>query len=428
MLVIYMKKVLVISFYWPPSGKASMHWPLKMVKHLPESGWQPYVVTVKDDTFTSRDESSLHEVSPDVKVLRTNFLDPFTLYKKFLGKAPDQPLVASEALSKTNKNLRHRLSLWIRMNLFIPDARAGWYPPAVREIGRLMKNEKFDAIITNGPPHTTHLIGKKLSKKFNIPLLSVFIDPWVDISYYKGQKRSAITFAIDKKLERAVMEQSSQVVVVTETLREYFVDKYPFLKDKIHVLYWGYNEDAFSGCNKTDSNEKVMLHAGNIYDFQNVPKFWKTLKAQLDKGTIDKLRFIGTVGPAIKKSIEEAGISNKTEYMGFLSYPDAVKQMCNAKYLFVCATEPRHVPGKLFEYLRTGNPILAFGDDNQEVKKILQETNAGMLFRYNDEVDEFFEKADSLHTNLDTVKQNFDREIIAKKLSSILNNIDKTQS
>ncbi|MGE5432846.1 MAG: hypothetical protein ACM3QX_17320, partial [Syntrophomonadaceae bacterium] len=149
-----MRKVLFITFFWPPSGKATLHWPLKIIKYLPNSGWQPSVLTVDEDTFSARDESLLKEISPDLRVIKTGYFDPFRLYRKFLGKSQDEPLVASETISKTNKSLNHRISIWIRMNLFVPDARIGWYPKAVAAGKEYLKNNKIDAIVTIGPPHS----------------------------------------------------------------------------------------------------------------------------------------------------------------------------------------------------------------------------------------------------------------------------------
>lgn len=417
-----MKKVLFISFYWPPSGKASLHWPLKMIKFMPEYDWRPSVLVSKEDSFTAKDESLLSEIADDLKVIKTDFWDPFVIYKKFLGKNKNESLVASEAMSKTNKGLKHRFALWVRLNLFIPDARMGWYRPAVKAASKYLENNKVDAIVSNGPPHIAHLIGKKLSKRFNIPLVPVFIDPWVDISYYIGQKRNSITLAIDNRLERSVMQHSSQVVVVTKTLKEYFMKKYPFLKDKIHVLHWGYNEDDFSRINNISTDEKIILHAGNIFDFQNIPEFWNEVKKQINNGKKLKLKFIGTVAPAVKKSISDAGLNDHTEYRGFLQYDEVLKEMSNATYLLVCATEPRHFPGKLFEYLRTGKTIIAFGNDNSEVDEVLMETNSGKLFRYDENAAEMFDDSVKFETNMEIVKK-FDRKVIAEKLAGILNKL-----
>jgi glycosyltransferase involved in cell wall biosynthesis len=418
-----MKKVLFITFYWPPSGKATLHWPLKIIKYLPEFGWQTSVLTVKEDTFSSKDESLLGEIDENLDVIKTGYFDPFNIYKMLIGKKSDEPLVTSETISASNKKLFHRLSIWIRMNLFVPDARVGWYRKAVKTARGYLMNNKIDAIVSIGPPHSSHLIGKKLGKIFKIPYIPVLIDPWVDISYYRNFKRNGFTLWLDNYFEKSVLENAARVVFVTKSSLEEYQKKYPWLKGKAHVLYWGYNEEDFLkvDCNKKPEQE-VLLHAGNIFDYQNPIFFWQTVKDEIEKGRDLKIKFIGTVGPAIKKIIIETGLSERTEYLGFLPYNKALEEMCNAAYLFVCATEKRHVPGKLFEYLRTGNPIIAFGDDNEEVKQILKEANAGRLYSYNDKAGEFFSIANSFETDLNIVK-NYDRKGIAEKMSGILNMI-----
>ncbi len=428
-----MKKVLFITYYWPPSGKASLHWPLQMIKYLPEYGWQPIVLTVKEDTFSGKDESLLNEIDPNLVVKRTNSLEPFTLYKKFIGKKKEDQLIASETISKTNKSITHKISIWLRMNLFIPDARVGWYFPGVKGGSKLLRQEKVDAIVSIGPPHSTHLIGMKLGKKFKIPHYPVFIDPWVDIVYYKDFQRSSLTLAIDNHLEKKVLKNSRASVFVTNTMKEDYVKKYNFLINKSHVLYWGYNEEDFKGLPpkprpkedvvKTSNNEvlqEVLVHAGNIFDFQNTPKFWQRVKNEIDNGRNLKIKFIGTVSPGIKQTIELNGLANYTEYLGFLPYNKMLQELSKASYLLVCATEPRHVPGKLFEYLRTEKPIIAFGNDNNEVKKILEDANAGMMFSYDNDAGEFFEKVSLFKTDLSKLEQ-FNRKIIAKDLGAILN-------
>ncbi len=414
-----MKKVLFITYYWPPSGKASLHWPLKMIKYLPEFGWQPVVLTVNEDTFSAKDNSLINEVPDNLKVIKTKTFEPFDVYKKFIGKKKNEQLIASETISTTNKKLSHRISIWIRMNLFIPDARIGWYIFALRAGRKLLKTEGIDSIISIGPPQTTHLIAHSLSKKFKVPHIPVFIDPWVDIIYYRNFRRSKLTLAIDNYLERKVLYNSTHSVFVTKTMESDYIKKYPFLKDKSHVLYWGYNEDDFEGLVTPMKNEEVIVHAGNIFDFQNIPAFWDSIKKENDNGRNLKLKFIGTVGPEIIKSIEAAGISKVTEYAGFLTYKEMLKELNNASYLLVCATEPRHVPGKLFEYLRIGRPIIAFGNDNDEVKLILSQTNAGMIFRYDDNGSDFFNKVKNCERSLDSIKL-FDRKKIAFSLSKIL--------
>jgi len=421
-----MKKVLFITYYWPPSGKASLQWPLKIIKHLPSFGWTPSVLTIDEDTFSQKDETFLAEIPDEVKVIKAKSFEPFNVYKKIIGKRKDEQLIASETISKKNKNLAHSFSVWIRMNLFIPDARIGWYFPAVKTGTQYLSKEKFDAIVSIGPPHTTHLVGKKLSLQFSIPHIPVFIDPWVDISYYKDFKRSSITLSIDNHLEKSVLKNAASIVFVTETMKNDYVKKYSFIKEKSHVLYWGYSEEDFSlppgPLSMEGGGKEIILHAGNIFDHQNPKYFWRMLKSEIDNGRNLKMVFIGTVSPVIKQSIRDSGLDQYTDYKGFLPYKKMLKEMTSANYLLVCATEPRHVPGKLFEYLRAGKPIIAFGDGNEEVRKILNETNAGMMFGYNESGKEFFDNNISFGTKQDLVFR-FERNVISEEMVKVLESV-----
>ncbi len=418
-----MKKILFITYYWPPSGKASIHWPLKIIKHLYSFGWIPSVLTVDEDTFSQKDYTFLNEIPQDVKVIRAKSIEPFNVYKKLVGKSKNEQLIASETISTINKNFGHRLSVWIRMNLFIPDARIGWYFPAFKAGTDFLKKEKINAIVSVGPPHTTHLIGKKIASKFSIPHIPVFIDPWVDISYYKNFKRSKITLSIDNRLEKSVLQNSAAAIFVTETMKQDYEKKYPAIKSKSYVLYWGYSEEDFklpmTSTAKQDE-EETILHAGNIFDYQNPKHFWRTLKKQIDSGRKLKIVFMGTVAPEIKHSIKEAGLNQFAEYKGFLPYREVIKEMLKASYLLVCATEPRHVPGKLFEYLRSEKPIIAFGDGNEEVKKILTDANAGMMFGYNESGEEFFKKNSTFKTDFNFIKK-FERKSITESFVKLIN-------
>ncbi len=416
-----MKKVLFITYFWPPSGKATLHWPLNIIKYLPSSGWQPEVLTVENESFTQKDESLMKEVDPGLKVYKSKALEPFDIYRRFTGKEKEEQLVASETISMENKSLPHKLSIWIRMNVFVPDARIGWYWSAVKKGKEILEQDNFSAIVTIGPPHSTHLIGMKLSKVYSIPYIPVLIDPWVDIIYYRNFRRSSPTLALDNYLEKSVMSQASSVVFVTKSTLEDYIRKYPFIKDKSNVLYWGYNEENFTGAKveSVSKDYKLLIHAGNIFDYQNPPYLWKRLKEIKNKEKI-RIKFIGTVSPVIKNEIENNGLSGITEFAGFLPYKEMLNSLMQADYLLVCATEKRHVPGKLFEYLRAGKPILAFGDDNAEVKSILDKTKSGMIFAYNEDPEEFFNKAYTFNTDLQIVKE-FARRNIATTFALLLN-------
>jgi len=418
-----MKKVLFITYYWPPSGKASLHWPLDIMTHLQNFDWKPIILTTKDETFTEKDESLLEKVNPNWEVIRTKANEPFNLYRKFIGKKPGEKLIASETISTENKSLVHKISVWIRMNLFIPDARIGWYFPAIQAGRKFLKKDKVGAIVSIGPPHTTHLIAKKLSVDFNIPFFPVFIDPWVDISYYRNFKRSRVTLIIDNHLEKSVLKKANKVIFITESMKEDYARKYSFLENKSYVLYWGYNEDDFKSLPLNplpkEGECKTIVHAGNIFDYQNPIMLWKEIKRRIESGEKFRIKFFGTVAPLVKNSIKETGLEEITEYCGFLPYRQMLNELFNADYLLVCASEKRHVPGKLFEYLRVGKPIIAFGNDNKEVERILQKTSAGRMYDYNDHVSSFFETKFNVELNSEKI-MDFNRKNIAAELSNIL--------
>ena len=413
-----MDKVLFISYFWPPSGKASLHWPLFVMNNLRKFGWQPSVLTADGDTFSHTDESLLKFVDPSMTVVKTAANEPFNLYRNFLGKKSNAPLVASETISSTNSDWKHKLSIWIRMNLFVPDARIGWYFSAVKGGRELINKERPNAIISIGPPHSSHLIGKRLSRQFGVPHIPVLIDPWVDIVYYKGFTRNPLTLMLDNYFERSTFRNAEKIIFVTKSSREDYQKKYPWIAQKSHVLYWGYNEENFT-VQKQPSEIETVLHAGNIFDYQNPEGLWRNIRSEIDNGRKMRVRFVGTVSPEIKRSISRAGLDEFTDYLGFLPYQQVVQEMMNASFLLVCATEKRHVPGKLFEYLRTGNRIIAYGDDNKEVGDILAGSKAGVLFPYKDDGKDIFARLQSFNPDAETAKV-YSRENIARQLAELL--------
>jgi len=421
-----MKELLFLTYYWPPSGKASIHFPLDLIRHLDRLGWKITVATVEEDTFTQKDFSLVDEIPPTVEVHKIKSFEPFNLYRKFTGKAEGEPLIASETISRENKSIAHKISIWLRMNLFVPDARVGWYPYAVSFLKKIMKHKTFDALLSMGPPHSTHLIGKRLSKKFNVPHIPILIDPWVDIVYYQDFKRNWLTLNIDKSLEKSVMSHARHVVFVTETTRSDFIVKHPSLKEKSTVLYWGYNEDAFAKQEKEkrDNSAIVITHAGNIFDYQNPIRLWEYLRNQIIEGKNYKIQFIGTVSPGIKESIKQNNLESVTEFLGFLPYNQVITKLCNSDVLLVCTTEKRHVPGKLFEYFRTQNPILCFGDENEEVKELLQNGRAGKFVHYTESGCELLENLSTYRCELSYAKK-FDRKTSAEILARIVEHLKR---
>ncbi len=420
-----MRNILFLSYYWPPSGKAALHWPLKMIQYLPSLGWQPAVITVEEDSFSEKDNSLLKDIPDNLKIIKTPQFDVFKIYRKITGRKLGEPLSISETVSNKNNSPAQKLSLWMRMNIFIPDARIGWYSYGVKAAIKLIREyesegKKIDMIFSLGTPHSTHLIAKKVSHISKIPYTAFLSDPWVDQAYYKSFNRSALSIKIDRILESSVMKTASKIIFVTQTARQSFIERYPEIEAKSYVLFWGYDESKFRSYNPkkhSSSDEKFILHTGNMADFQNPEAFWQLIKSKNEKGANYKIHFTGTVGPAVINSLERAGLKDYYKIKGFLQYNDLIKEFDEADILLVCPYDKNHIPGKLFEYLRAGKPIIAFCDDNPEVASILNNSGAGMLFSFSESGSEFFDK--KFEPDL-TEAQKYERKNIATQLSEIL--------
>ena len=183
-----MRRVLIITYYWPPSGGSGVQRWLKMSKYLPENGWQPVIYTADDAEYPVEDKSLEKDVAPETEVIRRPIVEPYSFYKKFLGIKKGEKVKAgfiNEGAKKTG--WKESLSVWLRGNLFIPDARCWWIKPSVRYLKKYLKEHPVDAMISTGPPHSMHLIARALHKKFNIPWVADFRDPWTDIDFYKDQ-------------------------------------------------------------------------------------------------------------------------------------------------------------------------------------------------------------------------------------------------
>jgi glycosyltransferase involved in cell wall biosynthesis len=235
-------------------------------------------------------------------------------------------------------------------------------------------------------------------------------------------KRSALTRAIDNHLEKSVVDHASLNVFVTPATKEDFIKKYPEIAGKSDVLYWGYDADAFNNIpipEKKTGHVKTLVHAGNIFDFQNPVKLWEVIAARINSGRHMKIKFIGTVSPLVKKSIAEAGLENITEYTGYLPYHTMLTELLAADYLLVCATERRHIPGKLYEYMHAGNPIIAFADDNPDIEGLLKKTGTGILYSYSEVPKDFFERADNLKPDKEAVLA-YDRRRLTAYFAKLL--------
>ena len=378
-----MKRVLIITYYWPPSGGSGVQRWLKMSKYLPENGWQPVIYTAEDAEYPVEDQSLMNDVAPEAEVIRRPIVEPYTFYKKFLGIKKGEKVKAgfvNDGAKKTG--WKENLSVWLRGNLFIPDARCWWIRPSVRFLKRYLKEHPVDAIISTGPPHSMHLIAKELHKKFNIPWVADFRDPWTDIDFYKDLKLTRRSDRKHHRLERQVLSEATRVVTVgwdcAKGLENHGANN-------VAVITNGYDFFDISNENYQKTSILTMSHIGIIGANRNPEMFWEAI-SELDIPM--KIRLIGQIDNSVIESIKRHNIENYVEIIPYIPHNQVIEeqQKSDVLLLFVNNTPNAKgiLTGKLFEYIASDRPILSIGPENGDSARILNETQSGVTVDFND--------------------------------------------
>ena len=380
-----MKKVLIITYYWPPAGGPGVQRVLKFAKYLPQFGWQPIVLTVKDGEFIARDESLSEDIPKNVKVFKTSSIEPNTIYKRFVGM--DQNAILPDAvLTQKDVSWKKKIANWIRMNLFIPDAKIGWKPFAVSEGKQIIKEEKPDIIFSTSPPPTVHLIAQKLSRLSNIPWVADFRDPWTNIHYYKNQSMTRLTSGLDKKLESEVLRQANRVTVVNKG----FFDKTDEFTE--HIISNGFDSDDLTPGEVPVGNKKFTIrYVGSFKIRQYVDSFFRILKeisGSTDRDVV-KFEIIGNLDPLVKKEIVKLNLKIEFNFTGYMEHKKALALSGSSDLLclFIGKSDvsANLLSGKVFEYLMVKKPILAYGPVGGAADRLLSSTGSGKLFDYQDQ-------------------------------------------
>lgn len=375
--------MLIFTYYFPPAGGVAVQRFLKFSKFLPQFGWEPIVVTVANGSYPYYDESLLKEISPVLKVYRTKTFEPFEFYNLLKGKR-GKALPVVTVGDGEKKSVFQRVSEYVRANFFIPDARKGWVPYAVKQAEKILRTEQIDAIITTGPPHSTHLIGLELKKKYGVKWLADFRDPWTKIFYNNILPRTKATIEADKKLEYKVLTNADMVTVISPGLQREFTQT----AKKCCVIYNGYDEEDFQptdyGTQLTD--KFTIRYVGNLMASENPENFWKAVAALHKEGKQIKIELIGRTDRLVRESIRTAGIDTICEYKNFVSHKEATRlmQTCNL-LLFLIPKVPDNkliLTGKLFEYLGSGTPLISFGPVDGDAAQILKQTGRKPMIDY----------------------------------------------
>ncbi|HTH55602.1 MAG TPA: glycosyltransferase [Cyclobacteriaceae bacterium] len=379
------KRVLVITYYWPPAGGIAVQRWVKFCKYLSEYGWQPIVFTVSNGHYQLTDNSMAHDVE-HLTVIRRPILEPYRLYQIFAGKKTGN-LNPDEIRPDESVSLLKKISVWIRSNFFIPDARRFWIKPSIHYLTGFLAKNKVDAIISTGPPHSAHLIALGLKKKTGLPWLADFRDPWTTMDYYR---ELLLTKRADRKhhrLEKEVLNTADVVTVIGQGMKDEFDEKGG---SPIRIVTNGFDESDFAADSIVPDKEFSIVHMGSFFARINPTGLWQAL-AELKKENhrlIQKLKIklTGRVAPAIIEDMKANGLEEFLQLESFVPHVEAIRRMKSAAVLLLCVFEENKfiVTGKLFEYLAANRPILFMGAKEGDAARIVLETQAGPVFSRNE--------------------------------------------
>ena len=398
------KRVLIITYYWPPTAGSGVQRWLKMSKYLPQYGWQPVIYTPENPEAGMTDESLLRDIAPEAEVIKRPILEPYTVFNILTGKkkgGKSKGNTGGTAVNPINavghKSPLMRLSLWLRANVFVPDPRFLWIRPSVRFLKQYLREHPVDAIVSTGPPHSMHLIARALHRSTGIPWTADFRDPWTRIFYFKHlplTRRSRKRYAA---MELSVLREADHVVAVTDNMVRDFLDELgPGQQDKgkFHVIENGYDEADFTGITAAELPAGFnLVHTGLFSAEGNPRRLWKVL-AELCRdlpgfGRDLHLTFAGKTDPEILAAVREAGLGDRLTDRGYIPHHEANRLQKAADLLLLPLREEPEaagiLTGKYFEYLAAGRPIAAFGPHGSILERSLAATRTGRIFDWEEE-------------------------------------------
>jgi glycosyltransferase involved in cell wall biosynthesis len=381
------KKVLIITYYWPPSGGSGVQRWLKFVKYLPQFGVEPYVFTPENPSFAIQDESLLKNVPVEAEVIRFPIWEPYEAFLKLSSIAGDKKVAKpTELVQAKNKSSFQKISTWIRSNFFIPDPRVFWVRPSVQFLQDIIRDNKIQTIITTGPPHSLHLIGLRLKKKNpSLKWFADFRDPWSEWGLLDSLGVKGFARKMHQRLEMKVLKSADEVITITP----FYVRRFEALSGrKVKLLTNGFDEDDFRNLNITKNSKFIIRHAGIVNEKCNPRPFMKALEQLLEsdqklKSSI-QVDFIGEVHPDFRDFVKASSVlSTVTTFTPSVKHEKLISFYASSALLLLILTGYKdaegYMPGKLFEYIATGLPILGVGPANGDAAVLMKEVQQGEM-------------------------------------------------
>lgn len=426
-----MKRVLIITYYWPPAGGPGVQRWLKFVTYFKEFGIDPIVFIPDNPYYPITDESIDSELPEGIQIIRFPIKEPYGFANLFSKKKITQ--VSSGIITKRKQSVLEKILLWIRGNFFIPDARVGWVKPSINFLRNFIAEHHVEAIITSGPPHSLHLIGKSLKEETRIKWVADFRDPWTTIHYHKSLRLTKKAQNKHRALESEVLTKADHLVVTSATTKKEFQK---ITQTPIEVITNGYDS---MGNFKLNLDIKFTLsHIGSLLSNRNPIILWEGLSElcsenpEFSKDLL--IQLAGSVSDAILISIQKYGLMDQCKALGYLSHQKAIELQYNSQILLLIEMNLPEtkaiIPGKLFEYLAAKRPILAIGPIDSDVEKIIDETNSGSYFGYSEkeklknQISLLYSKYKEGHLTLNSKGlSKFSRKTLTSKMSNLIKSL-----
>ncbi|WP_286761631.1 glycosyltransferase family 4 protein [Salegentibacter sp. UBA1130] len=383
-----MEKVLIITYYWPPAGGPGVQRWLKFVKYLRNFNIEPVVYIPENPNYPMLDNSLQSEIPKGITILKKPIFEPYQL-AGFFAKNQTKTISKGIIAAEKNQSFLQKSLLFIRGNLFIPDARTFWIKPSVKFLKTYLKEEGIKKIITTGPPHSLHLIGLKLKQELDLIWIADFRDPWTQIGYHKKLKLTESSKKKHLRLEREVLNSADQIMTTSFTTKAEFAEK---TSKPISIITNGFDTEENEKTNENLDKKFSISHIGSLLSERNPENLWKAI-AELTNENLNfsedlELKLAGTVSEEIITSIKSVGLGEKLQLLGYVSHTQAVALQQKSRLLLLIEIDSEEtrgiIPGKLFEYLSSKRPILAIGPEKWDVQQILQQTRSGEYCQYSE--------------------------------------------
>ncbi len=427
-----MKKILIITYYWIPSGGAGVQRWVKFTKYLRHFGYEPVIYTPENPEYPSFDDSFSKDIPEDIEILKTPIWEPYNIYKKLTGKKGER--ISAGFISENKKqSLKDKISIWIRGNFLIPDPRRFWIKPSVKFLKNYIKNNNIEAVISTGPPHSMHIIGLGLKK--NIPELkwiADFRDPWTNIDFYKDLNLTCLADKIHHRMERQVIESADGVLVVSKGMEAEFQ---PFHPKLLKVIPNGFDADD-TGTKEIVLDKKFTIsHIGTLNAARNPKVIWKALSELIqenaDLKTDLEIHLTGKTDFSVLEEINTAGLSQNLVKTDYLPHHEAIQRQQSSKVLMLLINQSANakgiLTGKFFEYLAAKRPIIGIGPTDGDAAEILNQTQAGTMVGFDDltkakeVIAEFYNKFknNQLHIQSGSIEK-FSRKSLTGELAELI--------